>query len=103
MVGIGAEIKFDPESGYTDVLGLAAGSAAERAGVLAGDKMVTIDGKLCKGLDPGRCDRARSAARPASLSLLSVAAGRQARRDLRGARAHHAGPVQHFMASRKVG
>lgn len=49
LVGIGAEIRFDPESGYTDVLGLLPRSAAERAGLLPGDKIVTVDGKLFKG------------------------------------------------------
>jgi carboxyl-terminal processing protease len=50
VMGIGVEIKFDAPSGYTDVLSVFAGSAAERAGMLAGDKIVTIDGQLFKGL-----------------------------------------------------
>lgn len=50
VVGIGAEIKFDPESGYTDILGVLPRSGAEHAGLGAGDKIVTIDGKLFKGM-----------------------------------------------------
>jgi carboxyl-terminal processing protease len=53
LVGIGVEIKFDPASGYTDVLGVFPRSAAERAGMLVGDKIVTIDGQLYKGKSQG--------------------------------------------------
>jgi carboxyl-terminal processing protease len=50
VVGIGAAISFDAASGYTDVLGVLPGSPAERAGLVAGDKIVTVDGQLFKGL-----------------------------------------------------
>jgi carboxyl-terminal processing protease len=50
VVGIGAVIKFDAASGYTDVLDVLPRSAAERAGLAAGDKIVTIDGRLFRGL-----------------------------------------------------
>lgn len=49
VVGIGVEIKFDPDSGYTEVLGVLPKSAAERAGLVRGDTIVSIDGKLFKG------------------------------------------------------
>jgi carboxyl-terminal processing protease len=50
VVGAGLQIKFDAPSGYTDVLGVIPGSPAEKGGVLAGDKIVTVDGKLYKGM-----------------------------------------------------
>lgn len=50
VVGIGVHIKFDPESGYADVLATLPGSPSEKAGLLAGDKIVTVDGKLYKGM-----------------------------------------------------
>jgi carboxyl-terminal processing protease len=50
VVGIGVEINFDAASGYTDVLGVLPRSAAERVGLLAGDKIVTVDGQLFKGM-----------------------------------------------------
>jgi carboxyl-terminal processing protease len=49
VVGIGAQIHFDDASGYTDVLSVFAGSPAEKAGVLAGDKILSVNGKLFKG------------------------------------------------------
>lgn len=50
VVGIGVQISFDEKSGYTDVLGTIPGSPGEKAGLLAGDKIVTVDGKLYKGM-----------------------------------------------------
>ncbi len=50
VVGIGVKIKFDPLSGYTDVLEAVPGSPSERAGLGAGDKIVTVNGKLYKGM-----------------------------------------------------
>ena len=50
VVGIGVHISFDPASGYADVLAALPGSPAERAGVVAGDKIVTVNGKLYKGM-----------------------------------------------------
>lgn len=49
IVGIGVHIEFDPASGYVDVRGIIPGSPAEKAGLMAGDKVITIDGKLFKG------------------------------------------------------
>jgi carboxyl-terminal processing protease len=49
IVGVGIEIDFDPDSGYTDVRGTMPGSPAEKAGLVAGDKIVSIGGKLYKG------------------------------------------------------
>ncbi|MDB5219435.1 MAG: ctpA [Myxococcaceae bacterium] len=50
VVGIGVQIAFDSASGYADVLAALPGSPAEHAGVLAGDKIVTVNGKLYKGM-----------------------------------------------------
>ncbi len=50
VVGVGVKISFDPATGYIDVLGAIAGSPAEAAGLAPPDKIVTVDGKLYKGL-----------------------------------------------------
>jgi carboxyl-terminal processing protease len=50
LVGIGVKIDFDPATGYIDVKGIVPGSPAERAGIAPPDKVVTVDGKLYKGL-----------------------------------------------------
>jgi carboxyl-terminal processing protease len=50
LVGIGVIIRFDAPSGYADVLGALPGSPAEKAGIVVGDKIVTVNGKLYKGM-----------------------------------------------------
>lgn len=50
VVGIGVHIAFDSPSGYADVLAAFPGSPAEKAGLAAGDKIVTVNGKLYKGM-----------------------------------------------------
>ncbi len=50
VVGIGVHIQFDEKSGYTDVLGTIPGSPSEKAGLVPGDKIVSIDHKLYKGM-----------------------------------------------------
>jgi carboxyl-terminal processing protease len=49
VVGVGVQIRFEDDSGYADVLGTIPGSAAEKAGLVTGDKIVSVDGKLYKG------------------------------------------------------
>jgi carboxyl-terminal processing protease len=49
VVGVGVKIHFDSASGYSDVLGVVPGSPAERAQIQAGDKILSVDGKLYKG------------------------------------------------------
>lgn len=50
LVGVGVQIKFESSTGHADVLGTIPGSASERAGLLAGDKIVAVNGKLYKGM-----------------------------------------------------
>ncbi len=50
VVGIGVHIAFDPASGYADVLAALPGSPSEKAGLVSGDKIVTVNGKLYKGM-----------------------------------------------------
>ncbi len=52
VTGIGIEEDFDPQTGYTDVARVLANSPAEKAGMLAGDKIISINGKLFKGQTP---------------------------------------------------
>jgi carboxyl-terminal processing protease len=50
IVGVGVSItSFDANTGYSDVGGVVPGSPAERAGMQAGDVVVSIDGKLYRG------------------------------------------------------
>ncbi|HSO33118.1 MAG TPA: S41 family peptidase [Labilithrix sp.] len=50
VVGIGVQISFDSASGYADVQAALPGSPSEKAGLVAGDKIVTVNGKLYKGM-----------------------------------------------------
>jgi carboxyl-terminal processing protease len=50
LVGIGVKIELDHATGYIDIKGTIPGSPAERAGLAPPDKIVTVDGKLYKGL-----------------------------------------------------
>jgi len=49
VVGIGVKFEFKPESGYSDVIAVIPGSPADRAGLLTGDRIVTIDSRFYKG------------------------------------------------------
>ena len=49
VVGVGVRIDFDPDTGYSRVLGTLPGSPAEKAGLVAGDLIVSVDGMLFKG------------------------------------------------------
>ncbi|HEY8074049.1 MAG TPA: S41 family peptidase [Labilithrix sp.] len=50
VVGIGVSIKLDPHTGYAEVLAALPGSPAEKAGLVSGDMIVTVNGKLYKGM-----------------------------------------------------
>jgi carboxyl-terminal processing protease len=50
VVGIGAEVRFEPEGGLVSVLGVIPGTPAEKAGLVAGDRILKIDGRAPKGL-----------------------------------------------------
>lgn len=50
VTGIGVEIKFESGTGISSVIGLIPGSVAEKAGVRVGDQIISVNGKLYKGL-----------------------------------------------------
>lgn len=50
VVGVGVVIEFDEKSGYADVLDVLPKSPAEKAGIAGGDKVVSVQGKLYKGM-----------------------------------------------------
>jgi carboxyl-terminal processing protease len=72
VVGIGVQIEFDEKSGYADVLATLPGSPSEKAGLLSGDKVVTVNGKLYKGMHLKDVvgDIRGKAGEPVSLSVL---------------------------------
>ncbi len=49
IVGIGVEIRFEEDSGISDVVAVIPGSPADHAGIVAGDKILTVEGKFYKG------------------------------------------------------
>jgi carboxyl-terminal processing protease len=51
IVGIGVEIDFDPSAGMVVVEGVMDGSAAQKAGLRIGDRILRIDDRSLKGLD----------------------------------------------------
>lgn len=72
LVGIGVHIQFDEKSGYADVLSTIPGSPSEKAGLVTGDKIVTVNGKLYKGmrLEDVVADIRGKAGEPVALSVL---------------------------------
>ncbi len=72
VVGIGVHIQFDDKSGYADVLSTIPGSPSEKAGLLAGDKIVTVNGKLHRGMrmKDAVADIRGKAGEPVTLSVL---------------------------------
>src|SRR5262249_51541775 len=72
VVGIGVKIAFDEKSGFAEVLGTIAQSPSEKAGLLPGDHIVTVNGKLYKGmtLKDVVADIRGKAGEPVSLSVL---------------------------------
>ncbi len=49
FVGIGSQIRFDESTGYADVLAVMPGTPSAKVGILAGDKIVSINGQLYRG------------------------------------------------------
>ena len=49
LTGIGVVLEFDEKTGNANVLQTLPGSPAEKAGVVAGDQVIAINGKLFKG------------------------------------------------------
>jgi carboxyl-terminal processing protease len=72
VVGIGVHIKLDARTGYAEVLAAIPSSPAEKAGLLAGDTIVTVNGKLYKGmrLRDVVADIRGKAGEPVTLSVL---------------------------------
>ena len=50
ITGIGIGMKFDSDTGITSVIDIIAGTAAEHAGLKVGDQIVSVNGRLYKGL-----------------------------------------------------
>lgn len=50
LIGIGVSIRFDSPTGIASVIGLVPHSVAERDGVQVGDQIISVDGRLYKGL-----------------------------------------------------
>jgi carboxyl-terminal processing protease len=50
MTGIGVAIKFDSTTGIASVIGLVPQSVAEKDGIQVGDQIVSVNGRLYKGL-----------------------------------------------------
>jgi carboxyl-terminal processing protease len=50
LIGIGVHIHFDPATGHIDVQGVQSGSPADKAGLLTGDLIVSVNGKHFKGM-----------------------------------------------------
>ncbi|HEY3820066.1 MAG TPA: S41 family peptidase [Polyangiaceae bacterium] len=50
IVGVGIGVEMDPATGYIDVQRVYPGSPAERAGVAPPDRIVTVNGRLYRGL-----------------------------------------------------
>ena len=49
IVGIGVNIRFDDPTGHIEILGTTSGSPAEKAGLLAHDTIVSVNGQLFRG------------------------------------------------------
>lgn len=57
VVGLGVQIDVDEAAGIADVEAVVPGSAAERAGLAVGDKILRVDGKPLKGRNTGEVAR----------------------------------------------
>lgn len=57
VVGLGVQISVDEAAGLANVDGVVPGSAAERAGLAVGDKILRLDGKPLRGLNTGEVAR----------------------------------------------
>lgn len=72
VVGIGVIITYHPETGYVDVTDVLPGSPAARAGIVEGDVILSVDGKVYRGQPQREVQRVirGKAGEPVSLTLL---------------------------------
>ncbi len=54
FVGLGVELK--PNDGLLEIVNVIGNSPAERAGLLSGDKITAIDGRICRQMTTGEAD-----------------------------------------------
>jgi len=69
VVGLGVQISLDTDAGIVNVDGVVPGSAAERAGMMVGDKILRLDGKTLKGLSEGEVARSMRGKAGTSVTL----------------------------------
>ncbi len=53
--GVGIQVSVDPQTGYLTVLSPLVGSPAQKAGILAGDQILRVDGESTEGMSIPEC------------------------------------------------
>jgi carboxyl-terminal processing protease len=69
IVGLGIQISVDEQAGIVNVDGIVGGSGAEKAGLVVGDKILRLDGKVLKGLSQGEVARSMRGKAGTSVTL----------------------------------
>jgi carboxyl-terminal processing protease len=72
VVGVGTRIAYHKDTGYVEVTDVLPGSPAQRAGIVEGDVILSVDGKVYKGLPQREVQRAirGKPGEPVTLTLL---------------------------------
>ncbi|MGZ3407978.1 MAG: S41 family peptidase, partial [Polyangia bacterium] len=72
IVGLGIQISVEEQTGIVNVDGIVAGSGAQKAGLVVGDKILRLDGKMLKGMSQGEVARSMrgKAGTSATLTIL---------------------------------